>query len=230
MGVIVLHTTESCEVWSLRWTLHCADHSHLQPEIVKCEGRMKISFYPRRLSTLYSSLVCVDLECNIASLLHTLWPPRQVSPAPVLSSAVSALYSLLSIPSSRQNIDKANYMLQLPGAGRGGAGWLRTRAGCKDDNWLTFWLHLVSRAQLSPSLVLFKSETLNCGWIATWILWPGWVPVWCQAQPAALPSACFHAATDLGDTGADLWKLFRGRDISTPGHNTSIHHSMYHTK
>ena len=149
---------------------HCnpADHNHLHPEIVKCEGRIKISFYPRRLSTLYysSTGLCTFRLQHCLSSPHSLTATTgQLSPAPVLSSALSALYSLVSIPSSRQNIDKANYMLQLPGAGRGGAGWLRTGR----DVRMTIASHSGSilcppaRHQLSrPSLLLFKSETLNC--------------------------------------------------------------------
>ena len=151
----------------------------------------------------------------------------QLSPAPVLSSAVSALYSLVSIPSSRQNIDKANYMLQLPGAGRGGL--VTDRAGCKDDNCLTFWLHLVSTssAPAQPPVTAFIQVgnfklLLNCNLDPLAGVGASIVP-----GPASA-AICLLSCRCRGPWG-------RGEQICencseggrTPGHNSSIYHKVF---
>ena len=164
---------------------HCnrADHNHLHPEIVKWEGRIKISFCTIPLSTLYIILVpqvCVDLDFNIASPLHTLWRPRQVSSALLLYCLVQCPPCTLWSPSQVPAKILTKQIICCSCQARGGAGWLRTGR----DVRMTIASHSGSilcppaQHQLSrPSLLLFKSETLNCSWIATWILWPGWVPV-----------------------------------------------------
>ena len=142
---------------------NCADHNQLQPEILKCEGRMKISFYPRRLSTLCQSLVCADSEFNIALPLFSTLSDRQGRSALLLYCLMQCLLCTLYSPSQvpAKILTKQIICCSCQargGAGRGGAGWLRTRAGCKDDNWLTFWLHLVSTAQLSSARHWFYSS------------------------------------------------------------------------